>query len=98
MATREWNEVVASALACRIPRVLSIAAALLAGCDPILSIQGAFFPAWVLCIAGGLVLTGLVHRVLVATGLQPHVGPLPLVYPCIALLATNLLWLLFFRT
>jgi hypothetical protein len=86
----------------RSHRIAGIAATgatgVLSGCDPILSIQGAFFPAWILCIAGGLVVTGVVHRVLVASGLQPYVGPLALVYPSIALCATNLLWLLFFRT
>jgi YtcA family len=70
----------------------------LGGCDPVVSIEGAFFPAWILCIAGGLVLAAVAHRLLVASGLQPHVGPLALVYPATALFATNLLWLLFFQT
>jgi hypothetical protein len=75
----------------------AVAAALAAGCDPLLNIQGAFFPAWILCIFGGLALTGATHRLLVATRLQPHLGPLALVYPSLALLWTMALWLVFFR-
>ncbi|HZR80872.1 MAG TPA: YtcA family lipoprotein [Candidatus Binatia bacterium] len=74
-----------------------VASAIGAGCDPIVSIQGAFFPAWILCIFGGLALTAVSHRVLVATGLQPHLGPIALVYPSLAIAWTMLLWLVFFR-
>jgi hypothetical protein len=83
----------------RAPLVASPAAVmLLAGCDPIINIQGAFFPAWVLCIFAGLALAGLTHRLLVAAGLQPYVGPIALVYPCIALCWTMVVWLVFFQT
>lgn len=104
MVSRQREESVASALGpwlahrrARTAGVL-VLAGLLAGCDPILNIQGAFFPAWILCLAAGLVVTGIAHRLLVVSELQAHVGPLPLVYPSIALLSTNLFWLAFFRT
>lgn len=70
---------------------------LLVGCDPVIDIQGAFFPAWVLCILGGLALSGIAHRALVALDLQPHLGPPALVYPSLVVLLTMALWLVFFR-
>jgi hypothetical protein len=82
----------------RAPLAASLAAApFLAGCDPILNIQGAFFPAWILCIFAGIALTAATHRLLVATGLQPHLGPVALVYPSLALAWTMALWLVFFQ-
>lgn len=71
---------------------------LLPGCDPVINVQGAFFPAWVLCILGGLALTGVAHRIFVALDLQQDLGPLALVYPSLAVLLTMALWLVFFRT
>jgi len=74
------------------------AAALLSGCDPIFSVDGAFFPAWLLCmIAAGFLLGGIrwiVHRL----GWEPFVRPRVLVYFCVYLNCTLGLWLLIFRT
>ena len=81
-----------------LPLIAWLCAPLVAGCDPIINIQGAFFPAWILCLAGGIVLTAVAHRLFVSTGIQAHLGPLALVYPSLALLLTMTLWLIFFRT
>jgi len=70
---------------------------LLTGCDPILSIDGAFFPAWLLCMIGAAFLLGLIRLVLNRWKIEQHVGPRTLVYVCTYLTCTLGLWLLIFR-
>ena len=70
---------------------------LLAGCDPIFSVDGAFFPAWLLCMVGGGFLLGFVRWVVYRLGLEPHVGPKVFVYFCVYLTCTLGLWLGFFH-
>jgi hypothetical protein len=78
-------------------RSAAAAALLASGCEPVLDIEGSFFPAWMLCIAVGVVLAVLGRRLFAALGLEPYLGPLVLVYPSLALLLTLLVWLTFFR-
>jgi YtcA family len=75
------------------------ASLLLPGCErvPSVDVLGAFFPSWMLCIVAGVVLTLVGRYVLVATGLDPWVGPRGLVYPALALAFTLATWLTFFR-
>jgi YtcA family len=72
---------------------------LLAGCGraPNIDIIGSFFPVWMLCIAIAIPLTFLARRLLVRFHLETVVGPLALFYPCVTILFTSLLWLIFFR-
>jgi hypothetical protein len=78
---------------------ISAACLLLSGCGhaPNIDIIGSFFPVWMLCLAIALPLTFAVRAVLVRFRLEDQVGPLVLIYPCLVLLFTNLLWLIFFR-
>ena len=69
-----------------------------AGCNPVVNLQGAFFPAWVICILGGAALAGLAHRVFLAVGIQRHLGPPAVIYPSLVLLFTMLIWLTFYAT
>jgi len=69
-----------------------------AGCDPIINIQGSFFPAWIICMAVGVVLTVACRQLFAVAGLEPHLGPLVLIYPSLWLFATLLIWLVFYRT
>jgi len=71
---------------------------LLAGCDPVIEIQGTFFPAWLLCMIVGVVLTVALRPLFVRLGIEPFLGPLPLIYTSLAVLLTLGAWLLFFRT
>jgi len=73
-------------------------ALLVAACDPIVNIQGSFFPAWIVCMAVGLVLTALLRQLFAVTRLEAHLGPLLLVYPSLWVLVTLLTWLTFYRT
>ena len=61
-----------------------------------LNILGSFFPAWLICIVVGVVLTVLTRQVFVATGIAPDVGPAALVYPCLAGVWIFATWLLVF--
>jgi len=69
-----------------------------AGCDPILNIQGSFFPAWIVCMTVGVVLTAVGRQILAVSGLEPHLGPLTLIYPSLWVFTTLLTWLTFYRT
>jgi hypothetical protein len=69
----------------------------LAGCDPILSIDGAFFPAWLLCMIGGGFMLGGIRWLVLRLGLEPFVGPKVPVYFCTYLACTLGLWLGFFH-
>jgi hypothetical protein len=81
--------------------VLLSAVLLLGGCrlvgdhTPTIDVLGSYFPAWLLCIVVGLVLT-LITRQLLA-GLNIPLRPAALVYPCMMLLFTLAVWLAFFR-
>lgn len=68
------------------------------GCSraPSAEVIGTFLPAWMFCIAGALVLTGLIRLALVRRGLEQKLGPLVLFYPSVAVAICCLLWLIFF--
>lgn len=68
------------------------------GCDPVLDVDGAFFPAWMLCMILGIALTFAFYPLFVRLGIEAYVGPPVLIYPSLALLLTLLIWLVFFRT
>jgi hypothetical protein len=76
---------------------LAIAAFLLTSCGraPSFDILGSFFPAWLVCLALGLLLTVAARRLL----LRLHIViALPiLTYPSLTALLTFALWLAFFR-
>ena len=66
-------------------------------CAPIINLWGAYWPAWVLCLVCGIVLT-LVSRLIFSwTRLEPHMGPLLLVYPMLIVAYACGLWLLLYR-
>jgi hypothetical protein len=67
-------------------------------CDPIINVEGSFFPAWMLCIIVGIALAALIRPLFVRLGIETYLGPLPLIYASLALLLTLLTWLVLFRT
>jgi YtcA family len=69
-----------------------------AGCDPILNVEGSFFPAWMVAMAIGIALTVVVRYVFVITRLEPHLGPPLLIYTSLGLLLTLVTWLVLYRT
>jgi len=68
-----------------------------AACDPLIDVAGAFFPAWILCIAVALVATTFLRFVFARAHLEPSLGPLLVVYPSLATAIALTSWLLFFR-
>jgi hypothetical protein len=72
----------------------------LTGCRgaPSINLFGSFFPAWMLCVGIGIVGVLFSRRVFVRTGIEPHLGPLPVVYFCLWVLLTLCSWLFFFRS
>jgi hypothetical protein len=76
--------------------VLTLAALSLAACDPVVNIAGANFPAWLLCAIVGGVSAAAFRPLLAASGIEPHLGPLLLIYPCLAVLFGCAVYLIFF--
>ena len=69
----------------------------LGGCDPVVNIAGANFPAWLFCSIVGAVLTAALQPLFAAIGIEPHLGPRLLIYPCLAVLLGCAVYLLFFN-
>lgn len=67
------------------------------GCDPVINIAGANFPGWLLCAIVGIALAGLLRLLFVALGIEAHMGPGLLIYPCLMVLIGCLTWLIFFN-
>jgi hypothetical protein len=76
---------------------LALASLALAACDPVVNIAGANFPAWLLCAIVGAMLAAAFRPVFAASGIEPHLGPLLLIYPCLALLLGCAIYLIFFN-
>jgi len=78
---------------------LALLALALAGCrvGPSIDVLGSFFPAWMLAIVIGLVLTGVMRQLFIATALHAYLRPRGLVYACLTILTTLATWLLFLR-
>jgi hypothetical protein len=71
---------------------------LMSGCGfaPSVNILGSFFPAWLISIVTGVVLTVLVRQVFIATKIAPYLRPAGLLYPCLACLLILTAWLVMF--
>jgi hypothetical protein len=68
-----------------------------AGCDPVIDIAGADFPSWLICMIAGIALAAALRALFAATRIEPHLGPLTVVYPCLALLLSCVVWMIFFN-
>lgn len=69
-----------------------------AGCDPVLNIQGSFFPGWMASVVIGSALTVAIRYLFVVIRLEPNVGPPALIYASLALLLTLVSWLILYRS
>ena len=69
----------------------------LTGCDPVVNIAGANFPAWLFCAIVGMLLAAILRPVFAWTRLEPHLGPLIVIYPCLAVLLACTVYLAFFN-
>jgi len=87
----------------RQPAAIRAALALVAlqfvmGCSraPSFNILGSFFPSWIVCGLIGILLTVVARLLFVRAGLEQHLSPLIVVYPCLTAFFTFTMWLLFF--
>jgi len=72
----------------------------LTGCRgaPSINLLGSFFPGWMLCVAIGVVGSLLLRQLFIKTNLDPRLPLRALVYFCLWVFITLLVWLLFFRS
>jgi hypothetical protein len=79
---------------------LSLAAPLLllVGCShaPEYSIFGSFFPMWIFCSVGGILLTAGARAVIAHTAIAEHLAAPVLCYLSMAIFLACVLWLLFY--
>lgn len=61
-------------------------------------VLGAFFPDWLFCILGAVVLVFLVHTLLARRGYSAWLAPTVLAYPVLTALFALSAWLLFFQS
>jgi len=76
----------------------AVFAVFLTACDPMLSIEGSFWPAWIICILAGLAASMVLMWQLVRHRLAPYLGPPLLIAPSLWALCTFAIWLLFYST
>jgi YtcA family len=71
---------------------------LLTGCShsPEYSIFGSFFPAWIFCSAGGLILAAGARAVVARSAVAEYLTAPVLLYLSMAVLLACVLWLLFY--
>jgi hypothetical protein len=74
------------------------AAVFLTACDPMVSLEGSFWPAWIICILTGLASSMLLMWLFVRYRLAPYLGSPLLIAPSLWALCTFAVWLLFFLT
>jgi hypothetical protein len=74
---------------------------LLGGCHsthaPTVDVLGSYFPAWIICILSGLVLTVLARQLLLALKVTGYLHPAPVIYIGLQISFTLLVWLVFFK-
>jgi YtcA family len=75
----------------------AIALAVCSSCDPIITIAGANFPSWLLCMLVGAILAAAIRPLLVLARLEPHLGPLTIFYPSLIAMFAMIVWVIFFN-
>jgi hypothetical protein len=75
----------------------SCPAFLVIGCSPVISIAGAEFPIWILCLFAGILVSLSLRPVLMATGIDEWMTPRLVTYSCLALVLAFLCWLVVWR-
>src|SRR3954452_3518737 len=65
--------------------------------SPTIDIIGSYFPAWMICILSGLVLTFVAHWIVQVGKLESYLGPAPLIYSSLMIIFTFATWILFYQ-
>jgi len=75
----------------------TLAAATLAGCDPVVNIAGANFPAWLLCAIVGALAIAILHPLFLLIGLDPYLWWRPGFYSSLGIMIGCVVWIIFFN-
>jgi hypothetical protein len=67
------------------------------GCNPVISIAGAQFSVWILCLLVGILISLALRPVFVALGIDDWMTPRPLTYACLVLAIACSCWLVIWR-
>jgi YtcA-like protein len=76
---------------------LAVGVLTLAGCDPVVNIAGANFPAWLLCAICGAILAAVFRPIFAVAQVEPYLGPRIVIYPCLAVLLGCSIYLILFN-
>jgi hypothetical protein len=76
---------------------LASIATILTGCDPLVSLQGSFWPPWIIVMVAALPMTGIAHGFLKYLGIADQLSPSVIVYPALWALMTFVAWLIAFQ-
>jgi hypothetical protein len=79
------------------PAAIVLAATALMGCDPVVNIAGANFPAWLLCAIIGALGIAAVRPVILLSGLDPYLWWRPGFYSSLGIMIACLVWVIFFN-
>ena len=66
-------------------------------CDPVITIAGANFPSWLLCMIVGAIIAAIVRPLLALSRLEPYLGPLTIFYPSLIAMFAMITWAIFFN-
>jgi hypothetical protein len=77
----------------------AVAGAMLSGCrpGPDVTVAGSYFPSWMVALVVGVLGTIVCWQLFTRIGIEPYLGPRPLVYAGLLLLITLVLSLSVFR-
>ncbi len=77
--------------------VISFSIFAFTACDPVITIAGANFPSWLLCMMAGAILAAMVRPLLVLARLERQLGPLTIFYPSLIAMFAMIVWIIFFN-
>lgn len=80
-----------------LPAIAATIAAGAAGCDPVINVAGANFPAWLFCILAGSLIAALFRPLFVLARIDPYLGPRPVIYTSLAVMFALIVWIIFFN-
>jgi YtcA family len=79
------------------PLIAAVLGTGMAGCDPVINVAGANFPAWLLCLLVGAAMAGILRLLLIFARLDPYLGPVPIIYTSLAVMLALIVWIIFFN-
>jgi len=77
----------------------AMTAVVLSGCrpGPDITLAGSYFPSWMAALVIGVIGTIVFWQLFTRIGIDPYLGPRPLVYAGLVLFITLVLWMGMFR-